>query len=102
MISKETAVKIWNCHNEIESARQIICDIADLLAKDKEKHPPTLYNAFGERVGLQLGVPSGNDSQRIFGVNTELSIKIIENHIEEKEHRLKELMDIARIELTVI
>lgn len=99
MITKETAVKIWNCHNEIESAQKIIDDMAKLLAEDKEKKAPTLHNAFGERVGLQLGIPSGNDSHRIFGVNAEMGTKIIFQHIEEKKRRLEELMAIARIEL---
>lgn len=99
MITKETAVKIWNCHNEIENAEKIISDMAETLKQDGEKKAPTLYNAFGERCGLQLSVPSGSDSHRLFGVNTELGVKIIEKHIQEKKKRLEELMAIAKIEL---
>lgn len=46
-----------------------------------------------------LGVPSGDNSHRLFDVNAALSIKIIENHIQEKKARLVELMAIAKIEL---
>ena len=99
MITKETAVKIWNCYNEIENAEKLMADMAETLKKDKEKTMPTFQNAFGERVGLELGVPCGNGAHRLFSVNTELSVKIIEKHIEEKKVRLQELKTIAMIEL---
>lgn len=99
MISKETCVKIWNCYNEIDKAEKIIKDMAETLADDEEKNTPTLNNVFGEQRGLQLGVPSGSSSYTLFGVNVELSVKIIEKHVEEKKRRLEELMAIAQIEL---
>lgn len=98
MITKETAVKIWNCYNEIDSAEKLLQEMRESL-KQQPDDPPSLRNAFGERVGLQLGVPTGSDSQRIFGVNTEMGVKIIINHIEEKKKRLEELRAIATIEL---
>jgi|688.fasta_scaffold1105147_1 hypothetical protein len=102
MITKETAVKIWSCHNEIENSEKLISDMAKILSDDKEKNTPSLHNAFGERVGLQLGIPSGSNSHRLFDVNIELSVKIIEKHIEEKRKRLEELMAIATIELRAV
>ena len=99
MITKETAAKIYFCHEQIENCNKLINDMAEVLKKDIDKTTPQFHNAFGEKVGLQLGVPSGSDSYRIFGVNAELSIKIIEKHIEEKTTRLNELMAIAKIEL---
>lgn len=99
MITKETACKIWACHEEIEKSEKLIKDMAEVLQQDKEKTFPNLYNAFGERKGLQLGVPSGSNGHRIYDVNADLSVKIIEKHIEEKNKRLVELMAIAKIEL---
>lgn len=99
MITKETAVKIAFCHEQIENCQKIINDMAEILKQDAEKTTPRLNNAFGEKVGLELGVPSGNSGHRIFGVNTELGIKIIQSHVEEKKKRLEELMAIATIEL---
>ena len=99
MITKETCVKIWNCHNEIEKANELMKTMAEKLAKDADKESPTLYNAFGEQVGLKLGVPSGNDSHTLYGVNVDLGVKIIEQHIREKKCRLEELKAIAKIEL---
>lgn len=98
MITKETAVKIWNCYNEIENAEKIMADLAESSKKSLDE-PPSLINAFGERCGLQLGVPYGSDSHRIFGVNFEMSIKIIQQHIDEKNRRLEELKAIATLEL---
>ena len=33
MLSKETCVKIWNCHNEIEKAHKLIKDMAEQIVK---------------------------------------------------------------------
>lgn len=99
MITKETAVKIFHAHQEVEKSKKLIADMAEIVAKDKEKKIPYLHNAFGERSGLQLGVPSGDNAHRLFNVNLELSLKIIEKHIEEQQTRLTELMAIAAIEL---
>ncbi len=99
MISKETCVKIWNAYNEIDSANELIKNMAETLKTDSEKKAPTIHNAFGDRTGLQLGLPSGNSSHRLYSVPVDLSVKIIEAHIQAQEQRLKELMAIAKIEL---
>lgn len=99
MITKETCVKIYNCYSEIENGKKLISDMAKLVKEDKEKAEPTLYNAFGERKGLQLGVPSGSSSHQLYGVSITLGVKIIEDHIKQNEERLIELMAIAKIEL---
>jgi|1185.fasta_scaffold00001_53 hypothetical protein len=99
MITKETCVKIWNAWNEIEKSEQLIKDMAERLSEDEAKNPPTLYNAFGDKKGLQLGVPSGKDSHQIFGVSIELGVQVIEAHIEKNKKRLEELKAIAKIEL---
>jgi hypothetical protein len=100
MITKETCVKIWHCHNEIEKSHKLIEDMAETVKKDKEKKAPTLYNAFGDATGLRLGVPSGNESHTLYGVNIDLGVKIIEEHVRQNERRLQELMAIAKIELS--
>lgn len=99
MISKETAYKIYSCHQEIENSKKLLTDMAEILKKDKEKTPPRLFNAFGEQVGLQLGVPSGENGQRIFNVAPALAIDIIEQHIKDKKKRLTELNAVAKLEL---
>lgn len=99
MITKETCVKIWNTHNEIEKCHKLIADMSEIVKKDKEKGTVHLSDAFGNKRGLQLGVPSRDNSHRIFDVNMDLSLKIIETHIKEQELRLVELMTIAKLEL---
>lgn len=96
MITKETCVKIWNCWNEIDNANELISSLNKGI---KETNTPTIHNAFGERVGLQLGIPSGSDSRRLYNVPLELSIKIILAHIEEQKRKLRELEAICLIEL---
>jgi len=100
MITKETCVKIWHCHNEIEKSQELISTLAESLKNDAEKKSPTLHDAFGEKAGLQLGVPIfGSSGHSLYGVPIELGLKVIEKHIEAKRHRLEELMAIAKIEL---
>ena len=101
MITKETVVKIWNCYNEIESAEKIMADLSE-SRKKAPKEEPSLRNAFGERTGLQLGVPCGDNAHQLFGVNLEMSLKIIQKHIEEKEQKLQELKAIAMLELKML
>ena len=96
VISKKTAAEIFNCHNEIDKANQLIKDMAESY---KSNGDVKLQDAFGERNGMQLGVPSGRGSHTLFNVDIDLSFKIIEKHIEQKTKRLDELMAIANIEL---
>lgn len=98
MISKETCVKIWHCHNEVEKCNNLIKEMASKIKQNKDREP-TLYNAFGEKTGLQLGVPSGHESHILYGVSIDMGVKIIEQHVKDNERRLDELMAIAKIEL---
>lgn len=101
MLTKETCIKIAQCYQEIENANRIITDMAKIVEQDKDKTYPNLYNAFGERKGLQLGVPSGDNGQRLFDVNLDMGVKVIEQHIKDKNRRLEELMVIAKLELSI-
>ena len=80
MISKETAARIYNCHYEIEKAKKLIADMQEVIAKTGKIE---LKNAFGDMKGLQLGVPSGSDSHRLFNVPLDLAVGIIEAHIKQ-------------------
>jgi len=99
MITKETCVKIFNCHNEIEKCEKLMVDMAKRLKEDIEKNSPTLSNAFGEKRGLQLGIPCGDNAHQLFNVNIDLGVKIIEQHILDNKRKLTELRAIALIEL---
>ncbi len=99
MITKETCVKIWHCHNEIEKAKKLIQDMAKVVKKDTEKKMPELHNAFGDKKGLQLGIPSGDSSHTLYNVSPVLAVKMLEQHMIDQEKRLEELETIAKLEL---
>jgi len=99
MITKETAMKIYHCYTEIENSNGLIKDMADTLKKQEETIDPSWYNAFGERVGLEMGVPTSSNSKRIFKVNPSMALKVLEGHIVEQTDKLENLMLKASLEL---
>lgn len=79
IISFETAQKIAFAHSEMRAARTLIEQI-------KQKSPyddlPDIRDDFGGRRGaLQLGVPSGNASHRLYNVDYNLAVPILEAHV---------------------
>ncbi len=96
MITKETAAKIYNCHQEIENTQKLLTDMKKAISKTGETK---LQDAFGGRKGLQLGVPSGDTGHRLYDVSPALAVDVIEGHRQAKEKELLELRAIALIEL---
>lgn len=104
MITAETAARIWECYREIETAKKLLEDIEKAIEDDKIERrdkPGTLRDVFGRRQNLQLGVPSGHDSHRLFGVSVKLGVSVIHAHIAHKEAELKEANEQARLELDI-
>lgn len=97
MITKETARKIHNCHQQIENGKKLIEDMKEALESSGE---PKLEDAFGGRRDLELGVPSGRSAHRIFGVRFDLGVKIIKEHIKDQRKKLKKLKGVAELEIT--
>lgn len=95
MIREETARNIAICYQEIEKANKLLDDMKTELEKTGS---PDIRDAFGDKKNLQLGVPTGCDSHRLFRVNPEISVKIIEQHIKDNENILNELNVLAMIE----
>lgn len=101
-ITQETAAKIWSCYREIETSEGLLKDLKDGLKKNRhyEKHAPVLKDAFGAERHLQLGVPSGENSHRLFGVQPELAVSVINAHIANQKAKLVEYNEAAKIELS--
>ncbi len=105
MISAKTASDIWSCYREIESGEILLADMAEALkieeheSCNRKELEPTLKDCFGRKSKLQLGVPSGHGSHRLFGVSYRLGEAIIRAHIAEKQAELSKLREIALIEL---
>ncbi len=100
MITQDTAVLIWSCYREIEAAKQLLADMEKVEAKSKrDHHAPHIRDTFGRRRRLELGVPSGENSHRLFDVSSRLAESVIRAHIAEKKAELAVANEQARVEL---
>lgn len=100
MITAETAARIWNCYREIDAAKKLIEDMNDSIKSDRDSpEAGSLHDAFGRRRHLQLGVPSGDNSHRLFSVEPKLALSVINAHIANKQAELVAANEQARIEL---
>lgn len=95
-VSYETAANIAYAYKEIEVAGKLLAEIREAISKSEA---PDIRDAFGRRTGaLQLGVPSGNNSQRLFYVQWTLALPVIEAHIAQQKSIIAALNEKARIE----
>lgn len=80
-VSAETAKAIAFAHREIETAEKLLVDVDAAMSKSSFDQED-IRDVFGRRQdGLQLGVPSGQGSQRLFNVPFAMCKPIIEAHI---------------------
>lgn len=81
MISIETATDIAITYREIETAEKLVADVRETVQKRGEIKAD-LRDVFGRsRDGLELGIPSGDNSRRLFNVPYGLAVPVIEAHI---------------------
>lgn len=79
MITKQTAMDIALTYREIETAEGLLKDISEGMAR---RAAPDIRDVFGRHHGgLQLGVPSGENSHRLFNVPWPLAKVVIEAHL---------------------
>lgn len=96
-ITAQTAMDIALAHREVETAEKLLADIKDTMKRHEQ---PDIRDVFGRRQGgLQLGVPSGETSQRLFMVDWALALPIIEAHIAKQRALISALSEKARSEL---
>lgn len=97
IITAQTAMDIALAHREVETAEKLVSEIKEVLARHEQ---PDIRDAFGRRQGgLQLGVPSGSSSHRLFNLDWELALPIIETHIAKQRALIAALSEKARAEL---
>jgi len=102
MITRDTASDIWNAYREIEVGEKLLADMkSQREMMHVDKHAPTLRDAFGRVRQLQLGIPSGENAQRLLDVSPTLSESVIRAHIQNKRAELAEINERARIELGI-
>lgn len=98
LISKDTATDIALAYRELETATKLLAEIEDTRSRHEA---PDLRDAFGRQVtGLQLGVPSGQNSHRLFNVPWEIAKPVIETHIATQRAKIAALSQAAIIEAT--
>ncbi|RAK52103.1 hypothetical protein [Phenylobacterium deserti] len=99
-ITKQTAMDIALAYREVETAEGLLKELRE--AKDR-REAPDVRDAFGRRqAGLQLGVPSGHNSQRLFDVPWSLAIPIIEAHVAQQRAQIAVLTERARLEMAEV
>jgi hypothetical protein len=101
MITQETAASIWSTYREIETGNKLLEEMQQALRWEHDKNAPVLKDAFGRKQNLQLGIPSGQNSQRLFDVPPQLAETCIRAHIAQKQKELAEANEKARLELTM-
>lgn len=88
MITKKTAYDIWIAYDEIEKSEKLLAEMQAQLSRGETV---SLRDAFGRPRSLQLGVPSGENSHRLFDVNPGLAVAVIKAHIADHKARLDAL-----------
>lgn len=96
-ISKQTAMDIALAYREVETAEKLLAEVRE--ATDRHG-APDIRDAFGRlQTGLQLGVPSGDNSHRLYNVPWSLAEPIMEAHIANQRAIIAALCARAKAEL---
>jgi hypothetical protein len=96
-ITKQTAMDIALAYRELETAEALLSEITEALRRHET---PDIRDVFGRhQEGLQLGVPAGQNSHRLFNVPWKMAKPIIEAHIAQQRALIATLTEKARIEM---
>lgn len=99
-ITQETSAAIAMAHREVVAGEKLL---AELRNSKQWRDEPDFRDAFGHRQReLQLGIPSGNDGHRLFGVSWTLAVPVIEAHLARKRAEIMDLSMKARIEMDAV
>lgn len=95
-ITRETAARIAYAHDEITAAEKLMSELEDA---ERNYRDPDFRDSFGRQRGLQLGVPSGESSRRLFNVSPRLAKTVIQSFIYDKQAEIRALCELAAREL---
>lgn len=100
VISKQTAVDLSMAYREVETAEKLLADVQEVI---RNRGSVDIRDVFGRpHHGLQLGVPSGETSQRLFNVPYSLAVPVIEAHIANQRAVIASLAEKARAEMLTV
>ena len=97
MITQETAGRIWQCHREIESAKELLNN-ERIFPNDDTMSWRELPVGNWTRCGFELSVPKG-DCKQLFGIRPGIAKAVIKAHLAAMEALLAELNEQARLEI---
>ncbi len=104
MLSQKTAAALYNCHQQIVNAEQLLQQTKESILKDEDRFSEYkgLIDAFGsQKRRLELGIPSGSSGSRLVNVDPDLAVIIIEAQIGKYKSQLGALNQIAALECIV-
>lgn len=97
MITRETATDIARLHADIEACEKLANEMREAVAK---MEPLDIRDVFGRRINhIQMGVRSGENSQRIFYVPADLAVVVIDATIASHKAKLEALGQKAKAEI---
>lgn len=97
MITKEIAIRIANCYNEIEQGNGMI---EELKKKLNEKGELEIKDNWGNSKGLELRIPIDNSSgYQIKRVPFKLCLDVIQEHLKSQTEELERLKEVCRVQL---
>ncbi|MUZ63520.1 hypothetical protein [Agrobacterium vitis] len=87
-------------YREIEAAEALLKEVTEAL---DNREAPDIRDAFGRpQRGLQLGVPSGDKSQRLFNIPWSVCRPVLELHIANHRAELAVLTEKAKAEIVTL
>jgi len=96
MIKQQTATDIALIYREIKASEDLLAEIEQAQATFSQKD---IRDVFGRVQGnIEVGVPNGDSSKRIFRMQWKLAKPVIEAHIADCEAQLTALNEKALIE----
>jgi hypothetical protein len=99
MISAQTAMDIALAYREVQAGEKLLADVREAMDRVSSRD---IRDAFGRpQNGLQLGVPSGENSHRMFNVPWALAVPVIETHIAAQRALINALCQQAEAEIAV-
>jgi hypothetical protein len=105
MITQSTLEAMWACQREISTGEKLIEALEKEYSGEGTFHgqlnrsAPALKDAFGRRQFMQLGIPCGENSHRMYDVPPALAKTVILSCIAAKKVELLALNELAKIEL---
>lgn len=96
MITKEIAMLIFHCYNEIEQAEKMVIELKKSI---NEKGEFEITDNWGNTMGLELHLPTSMSGASIRRVPFKLALDVIEAHVIKQQQELERLKEVCRIQL---